>query len=250
MAITRSAFAQAVGPDSQGPCHARRRNPSLRRLFEPESFRSHLIVKGEHGGYGHAGRNLYAATGSDGAGEQGIRHPEHVSVRAHHLAGADAEGGLTGLRGQSIRRRRTGNVAGAKSPAILHCRRGRRRTLATTSRTLKIARHNRYYANGGVTIDMQNQVWSTEQRLAKWVVYGVLAVPIITILSRDLGLAPTLVPWLLYALFATPIIVLLSHSEIGVDPLVRWVLSAVIAIPGFQILARETGGSGWWKSLF
>jgi hypothetical protein len=101
-----------------------------------------------------------------------------------------------------------------------------------------------------LTIDMQNQVWSTEQRLAKWVVYGVLAVPIITILSRDLGLAPTLVPWLLYALFATPIIVLLSHSEIGVDPLVRWVLSAVIAIPGFQILARETGGSGWWKSLF
>jgi len=41
--------------------------------------------------------NLHAATGSDGAGGQGggHHHQEHVALRSRHLAGADAEGGLT-----------------------------------------------------------------------------------------------------------------------------------------------------------
>jgi hypothetical protein len=90
----------------------------------------------------------------------------------------------------------------------------------------------------------QNQVGSTERRLAQWVVSGFLATPIIAILSRDLGIGAALVPWLLYAAIATPIIVLLSHREIGVDPLVRWVLYAVIAAPMVDVLARETG-FGW-----
>jgi hypothetical protein len=94
---------------------------SRRRLFEPESSRSHLIVKGKRGGYGHAGRNLHAATGSDGADEQGIHHPEHVSVRARHLAGDAFDADLRSKYSLGLNRERTG----AKKPARLSSRRGR-----------------------------------------------------------------------------------------------------------------------------
>ena len=84
-----------------------RRCPSNRgrRLFEPESSRSHLIVMGKRGGYGHAGRNLYAPTGSDGAGEQGI---EHVSVRARHLAGDASDADLRSKYSLGLNGERTG----------------------------------------------------------------------------------------------------------------------------------------------
>ena len=37
---------------------------------------------------------------------------------------------------------------------------------------------------------MTNQLWSAEQRLARWVIYAVLVAPVIAILSRDLGFEP------------------------------------------------------------
>jgi hypothetical protein len=75
----------------------------------------------------------------------------------------------------------------------------------------------------------QIQVWSPEQRLARWVIYAILVAPIIAILSRDLGFGPV-GSWVSYAIIAAPIIAMLSHREINVDPLLRWVLLAIIAL--------------------
>ena len=63
----------------------------------------------------------------------------------------------------------------------------------------------------------------SEQRFARWVIYGVLAAPLVAILSRNLGVG-AITPWIIYASIAVPMIVMLSHREIGVDPLIRWVL--------------------------
>jgi hypothetical protein len=76
----------------------------------------------------------------------------------------------------------------------------------------------------------QTQVGSApEQHLARWVVYAVLAAPMIAILSRDFGVGP-LGAWVSYAIIAAPVIAILSHREINVDPFVRWVLYAIIAL--------------------
>jgi hypothetical protein len=69
----------------------------------------------------------------------------------------------------------------------------------------------------------QIQIGSAEQRLARWVVYAVLAAPMIATLSRDLGVGPV-AAWVSYAIIAAPMIAMLSHREINVDPLLRWVL--------------------------
>jgi hypothetical protein len=37
-------------------------------------------------------------------------------------------------------------------------------------------------------------------------------------------------PWIIYAIIAAPMIAVLSHREINVDPLVRWLLFAIIAL--------------------
>ena len=76
---------------------------------------------------------------------------------------------------------------------------------------------------------MTNQLWSAEQRLARWVIYAVLVAPVIAILSRDLGFEPV-GPWVSYAIIAAPMIAMLSHREINVDPLIRWVLYTMIAL--------------------
>ena len=76
---------------------------------------------------------------------------------------------------------------------------------------------------------MTHQLRSAEQRLARWVIYGVLAAPLIAIMCRDLGVV-AITPWIIYASIAAPMIVMLSHREIGVDPLIRWVLYIIIAL--------------------
>jgi hypothetical protein len=75
----------------------------------------------------------------------------------------------------------------------------------------------------------QIQVGSAERRLAQWVIYAVLAAPIVAILPRDLdvGLVSS---WFIYAIIAAPMIAMLSHREINVDPLIRWVLFTIIAL--------------------
>jgi hypothetical protein len=75
---------------------------------------------------------------------------------------------------------------------------------------------------------------SAEQRLARWVTYGILAAPLFAILSRDLGVG-TITPWLIYARMAVPMIVLVSHREIGVDPLIQWLLYTIIALTRFLL---------------
>jgi hypothetical protein len=75
----------------------------------------------------------------------------------------------------------------------------------------------------------QIQVGSAERRLAQWVVYAVLAAPMIAMLSRDLGVGPV-AAWVSYAIIAAPMIAMLSHREINVDPLLRWVLYTIIAL--------------------
>ena len=82
---------------------------------------------------------------------------------------------------------------------------------------------------------MTHQLRSAEQRLARWVFYGVLAAPLVAILSRDLGVG-AIIPWVVYASIAVPMIVMLAHREIGVDPFIRWVLYTIIALT--PILAR------------
>jgi hypothetical protein len=76
---------------------------------------------------------------------------------------------------------------------------------------------------------MTQQLRSAERRLARWVTYGVLAAPLVAILSGNLGVG-AITPWLIYASMAVPMIVMLSHREIGVDPLIRWLLYTIIAM--------------------
>ena len=76
---------------------------------------------------------------------------------------------------------------------------------------------------------MTHQLRSAEQRLARWVTYGILAAPLLAILSRDLA-AGAVTPWLIYSTIAVPMIVMLSHREIGVDPLIQWLLYTIIAL--------------------
>ena len=76
---------------------------------------------------------------------------------------------------------------------------------------------------------MTRQRRSAEQRLARWVIYGVLAAPLMAIVSRNLGIG-SITPWNIYASMTVPMIVMLSHREIGVDPLIRWLLYTIIAL--------------------
>ena len=76
---------------------------------------------------------------------------------------------------------------------------------------------------------MTNQLRCAEQRLARWVVYGVLAAPLVAILSGNLGLG-AITPWIIYASIAVLMIVMLSHREIDVDPLIGWFLYTTIAL--------------------
>jgi hypothetical protein len=76
---------------------------------------------------------------------------------------------------------------------------------------------------------MTHQLRSAEQPLARWVIYGILAAPLIAILSRNLGVG-AINPWIIHASIVVPVIVMLSHREIGVDPLIRWVLYIIIAL--------------------
>jgi hypothetical protein len=75
----------------------------------------------------------------------------------------------------------------------------------------------------------QTQVEASERRLARWVIYAVLAAPMIAILLRDLGVV-AVTPWVSYAIIAAPMIAMLFHHKINVDPLLRVVLCAIIAL--------------------
>src|SRR5215467_9380916 len=70
---------------------------------------------------------------------------------------------------------------------------------------------------------------SAERRLAQWVLYAVLAAPIVATLLHDLGVG-AVAPWILYATIAVPMIAMLSHREINVDLIIRWGLFAIIAL--------------------
>jgi amino acid permease len=75
----------------------------------------------------------------------------------------------------------------------------------------------------------QIQLGSEEQRFARWVIYAVLAAPIVATLLHDLGVG-AVAPWIIYAIIAVPMIAMLFDRKIDVDPLVRWVLFALIAL--------------------
>jgi hypothetical protein len=75
----------------------------------------------------------------------------------------------------------------------------------------------------------QMQVGSAERRLARWVLYAVLAAPIVATQLHDLGVG-AVAQWIIYAIIAAPMIAMLSHREINVDPLIRWVLYTIIAL--------------------
>jgi hypothetical protein len=75
----------------------------------------------------------------------------------------------------------------------------------------------------------QIQVGSEEQRLARWVIYAVLAAPIAATLLHDLGVG-AVAPWIIYAIIAVPMIAMLFDRKIDADPLIRWVLFALIAL--------------------
>jgi hypothetical protein len=91
----------------------------------------------------------------------------------------------------------------------------------------------------------QNQIGSTEQRLALNVCYGIIGTLGIAILCRDLGVGPSVLPWVLYAIFATPMIVMVSHRElVGAPPSTRGILYAMIAVPAIYLLFRQTGFGG------
>ena len=85
---------------------------------------------------------------------------------------------------------------------------------------------------------IQNQIAirSTEQRLAGWIVYTIIAVPMIAMVLRDIGVGP-LARWIVYATIAVPMIAMVSQRDIGVGP-VRWVLYAIIAVPMIDVLSR------------
>jgi hypothetical protein len=70
---------------------------------------------------------------------------------------------------------------------------------------------------------------SAEQHLAQWIVYAVLAAPVVATLLRDLGVG-AVAPWIIYGSIAIPMIAMLSHREINVDAPIRWVLFTVIAL--------------------
>src|SRR5260370_32062627 len=90
----------------------------------------------------------------------------------------------------------------------------------------------------------QNQIGSTERRLALNVCYGIIGTVGIAILCRDLGVGRSVLPWVLYAIFATPMIVMLSHRELfGALPSNRGILYA-IAVPAIYLLSRQTGFGG------
>ena len=57
----------------------------------------------------------------------------------------------------------------------------------------------------------------------------VLAAPIVATLPHDLGVG-AVAPWIIYAIIAVPVIAMLFDRKIDVDPLVRWVLFALIAL--------------------
>jgi hypothetical protein len=84
----------------------------------------------------------------------------------------------------------------------------------------------------------QNQltIWSTERRLARLIVFSIIAVPMIAIVLRDLGGVP-LTQWVLCALIVAPMFAMVSHRDLGVDPLVRWFLYAFIGVPMIGVLA-------------
>jgi hypothetical protein len=91
----------------------------------------------------------------------------------------------------------------------------------------------------------QNQVGSTEGRLARNVCYGIIGTLGIAILGRDLGVGSSVLPWVLYAIFATPMIVMMSHRELfGAPPSTRWILYAMLAVPAINLLSRQTGLGG------
>jgi hypothetical protein len=85
----------------------------------------------------------------------------------------------------------------------------------------------------------QIQVGSPEQRLARWMIYAVLAAPLVATLLHDLGVG-AVGPWIIYAILVAPMIVMLSHREIDIDPLIRWVLYVIIAIA--PVLFWSPGG--------
>ena len=49
----------------------------------------------------------------------------------------------------------------------------------------------------------QIQIGSEEQRFARWVIYAVLAAPIVATLLPDLGVG-AVAPWIIYAIIAVP----------------------------------------------
>ena len=61
-----------------------------------------------------------AEGGSDGAGEQGIDHPQHRSIRSHHLAGGAGE---ADVRSKYSRRANREQRTRTRNPARLNCRR-------------------------------------------------------------------------------------------------------------------------------
>ena len=75
----------------------------------------------------------------------------------------------------------------------------------------------------------QIQAGSAERRLARWIIYSVLAAPIVATLLHDLGVG-AVAPWIIYAIIAGPMIAMLFDRKIDVDPLVRWILFALIAL--------------------
>jgi hypothetical protein len=96
-----------------------------------------------------------------------------------------------------------------------------------------------------VPIMTQNQIGSTEERLALSVCYGIIGTVGIAILCRDLGVGRSVLPWVLYTIFATPMIVMVSHRELfGALPSNRGILYAMIAVPAIYLLSRQTGFGG------
>jgi len=64
----------------------------------------------------------------------------------------------------------------------------------------------------------QIQVGSEERRFARWVIYAVLAAPIVATLLHDLGVG-AVAPWIIYAIIAVPVIAMLFDRKIGLIPL-------------------------------
>jgi amino acid permease len=75
----------------------------------------------------------------------------------------------------------------------------------------------------------QIQLGSEGQRFARWVIYAVLAAPIVATLLHDLGVG-AVAPWIIYAIIAVPMIAMLFHRKIDFDPRLRWILFALIAL--------------------